>query len=149
MPGRRLTTHDKARIAEAVDDFERRVAVPVEVRIGRTAGGRHADEPTPPALVVEIDLRERHLQLVTPAAVRDIIPDDTCAEAVAIMLPAFRHGDLTSGVELGLAALRERLAPARSQSSSTTTAAPPSDERLVVSQDTTPSSAPPRLGELS
>jgi uncharacterized membrane protein YgcG len=74
-----------------------------------------APSPDAEAVLLVVAPEERRVELVTTAATRTRLPDETCSLIVASMTSSFAVGDLVGGIVHGLRMIGERARRERSR----------------------------------
>lgn len=110
-----LSKADHRRVGQAVDTAEEATGLQFCVVLGPADGDAHAHAEAlfvqaglhlRPAVLVLVAPDQRRVEVLTSPAVRERVPDEACAEAVAEMTKHFASDDLAGGIVAGV----ERLA---------------------------------------
>lgn len=115
-----FTAVQRQEIDRAVHDAERMSGRDFAVHVGPSDGdsrqaaeGLHASMQNPAnSVLVHVDPARRTLEIVTGAAVREVMTNRQAALAALSMQTAFATGDLTRGLRAGLQQLASMSSPA-------------------------------------
>ena len=117
-----LSIRKRRRVERAVDQAEDFTGLQICVYLGSIEGDTdpraRAEDlfvqtglAARPAVLLLVAPPQHKVEVVTAPAVRDRIPDDAAAEAVAAMVERFKDGDLAGGLVAGIEQLAATAGP--------------------------------------
>jgi len=113
---------EQHRLNEAIRAAEQQTGMHFPVYVGAVSGdmaafaqaeGDRLSYLGPEVVLIAVDPARRGLQIVTSAAARRRLSDNSCALAALSMTTSFGLGDLVGGLVVGLRMLADAVAPPR------------------------------------